>query len=214
MNKPLTSLILSLCALLAIAAPKKVACIGDSITQGIGTQQAADKSFPHSYPSQLGKLLGDGYEVRNWGVGGRTLIRKADRLDYGRALRTDPDIVVICVGTNDSKPYCWDKFKDDFESDYTRMIKEFQARPSKPRVILCLPPPAFDGGRWGIREEILETKIRPAVKRLAAQNGCTVLDLAAPLRGDGKLFPDRIHPNVAGAGKIAKLVFDTIQKQP
>ena len=84
---------------LLFAAAIRVACIGDSITQGIGTPQSADKSFPESYPAQLGKLLGPGYEVENWGVGGRTLIRKSDKIDYGRALKGDPDVVVICAGT-------------------------------------------------------------------------------------------------------------------
>ena len=101
-----------------LAAAVRVACVGDSITQGIGTPQAADSSFPESYPSQLAKILGDGYEVSNFGVGGRTLIRKADKLDYGRALKSDPSVVVICVGTNDSKPYCWDNYADDYAPDY------------------------------------------------------------------------------------------------
>lgn len=188
------------------AAAIRVACIGDSITQGIGTPQSADKSFPESYPAQLGKLLGPGYEVENWGVGGRTLIRKSDKIDYGRALKGDPDVVVICAGTNDSKPYCWDNYADDYAPDYEKMVCEFKSRPSRPRVIVCLPPPVFNGGQWGIRESVLENEIRPKVRAVAASTGAEVLDLATPFRDHPELFPDRVHPNPAGAGKIAALV--------
>lgn len=190
----------------------RVVCAGDSITQGIGTAQAADKSFPDSYPAQLGQLLGAGYEVMNFGVGGRTLIRKADAFGYGRAMQAAPDIAVICLGTNDSKPYCWDSRKADFIPDYGKMVEDFQSQPSHPRIILCLPPPAFKGGQWGIREEVLEKELRPAVREVAQKLGCEVLDLATPLRSDEALFPDRIHPNKAGAAKIAALVAERVRE--
>lgn len=190
----------------------RVVCAGDSITQGIGTAQAADRSFPDAYPAQLGRLLGDGYEVMNFGVGGRTLIRKADAFGYGRAMTAAPDVAVICLGTNDSKPYCWDSKKDDFIPDYVKMVEEFQAQPSHPRMILCLPPPAFNGGNWGIREEVLEKELRPAVREVAKRTGCEVLDLATPLRKSAARFPDRIHPDKAGAAEIAALVAAKIKE--
>ncbi|HOF92976.1 MAG TPA: hypothetical protein PLZ89_02210, partial [Bacteroidales bacterium] len=45
----------------------KVACVGNSITQGaaISNQQR------DSYPGLLGQMLGAGYEVRNYGFSGR-----------------------------------------------------------------------------------------------------------------------------------------------
>jgi len=54
----------------AAAAKIKVACVGDSITFGSGI---ADRDNA-SYPAQLQKLLGDGFEVKNFGVSGRTMI--------------------------------------------------------------------------------------------------------------------------------------------
>ncbi|MEY4378897.1 MAG: hypothetical protein RLZ85_778, partial [Verrucomicrobiota bacterium] len=48
------------------AEPIKVACVGDSITLGSGAQKGK------SYPAQLQGLLGDGYQVGNFGVSGRT----------------------------------------------------------------------------------------------------------------------------------------------
>lgn len=50
--------------------PVRVACVGDSITFGTGADPGK------SYPSQLQALLGSGWQVKNFGVGGRTLLRK------------------------------------------------------------------------------------------------------------------------------------------
>ena len=74
--------------------PVKVACIGDSITQGSGA--AAGKS----YPSQLQEMLGEQWKVFNFGVSGRTLLKKGDypywnEKAYRDALKSAPDVVII-----------------------------------------------------------------------------------------------------------------------
>ena len=192
--------------------PVLVACAGDSITQGIGTPQAADKSFPQSYPAQLQELLGEGYAVTNFGVGGRTLLRNADPYGYGRPLKCGATIAVICLGTNDSKPYAWDAHGDEFEADYEKMVGEFKVQPSFERILLCLPPPVFHGGQWGIREDVLADGIRPAIRRVAERTGCEVIDLATPLADAAADFPDRVHPNPAGARRIAETVAAAIRQ--
>lgn len=53
----------------------RVACVGNSITVGHGLKD----SNLDSYPSQLGMLLGDDYDVRNFGVSGYTMLKKGDR---------------------------------------------------------------------------------------------------------------------------------------
>ena len=68
---------LSLCFLLVTTTysePIRVACVGDSITFGYGIKDR-DKM---SYPAQLGKRLGNKYEVRNFGVNGHTLLSKGN----------------------------------------------------------------------------------------------------------------------------------------
>ena len=49
----------------------RVACIGDSITYGAGVLSTRDID---SYPAILQKLLGDSYQVLNYGLSGRTLL--------------------------------------------------------------------------------------------------------------------------------------------
>ena len=127
----------------ADTAKIKVACIGDSITFGAGIK---DRDH-NSYPAQLGKLLGEGWEVRNFGVNGHTLLKKGDHPyvnsgQYKAALAFQPDVVIIKLGTNDSKPNNW-RQKNAFIGDYLRMIDSFRKLESQPVVWLCKAVPVF-----------------------------------------------------------------------
>ncbi|HEX6984910.1 MAG TPA: GDSL-type esterase/lipase family protein, partial [Planctomycetaceae bacterium] len=55
--------------------PIRVACVGDSITFGSGVEERER----NSYPAVLGRLLGERYEVRNFGVSGATLQKRGDK---------------------------------------------------------------------------------------------------------------------------------------
>jgi lysophospholipase L1-like esterase len=183
------------------AEPIKVACVGDSITQGAGAKSG------QSYPSQLQALLGDGYKVGNFGVSGRTLLKKGDfpywkEKKYQDALAMEPAIVVIMLGTNDTKPQNW-KFEAEFEADYRELVKSFQALKSKPKVFVCRPVPVPGQGNYGINEENIQKEI-PRVDALAKELGCGVIDMHAALEKFPELLPDRVHPNTAGAGEMAK----------
>lgn len=48
----------------------RVACLGDSITAGARVDAARQ-----SYPARLQNLLGDEFDVRNFGLGSATLIK-------------------------------------------------------------------------------------------------------------------------------------------
>ena len=183
------------------AEPIKVACVGDSITQGAGAKSG------QSYPAQLQALLGDGYKVGNFGVSGRTLLKKGDfpywkEKKYQDALAMEPAIVVIMLGTNDTKPQNW-KFEAEFDADYRELVKSFQSRKSKPKVYVCRPVPVPGTGNYGINEENIQKEI-PRVDALAKELGCGVIDMHAALEKTPELLPDRVHPNTAGAGEMAK----------
>ena len=183
------------------AEPIKVACVGDSITQGAGAKSG------QSYPSQLQALLGEGYQVGNFGVSGRTLLKKGDfpywkEKKYQAALAMEPAIVIIMLGTNDTKPQNW-KFEAEFDADYRELVKSFQALKSKPKVFVCRPVPVPGQGNYGINEENIQKEI-PRVDALAKELGCGVIDMHAALAKTPELLPDRVHPNTAGAGEMAK----------
>ena len=183
------------------AEPIKVACVGDSITQGVGAQRGK------SYPAQLQGLLGDGYQVGNFGVSARTLLKKGDfpywnEKKYQDAFAMEPAIVVIMLGTNDTKPQNW-KFEAEFEADYRELVKSFQSLKSKPRVFVCRSVPVPGKGNYGINEENIQKEI-PRVDALAKELGCGVIDMHAALAKFPEMLPDRVHPNTAGAGEMAK----------
>ena len=189
------------------AEPIKVACVGDSITQGAGAQKG------QSYPSQLQALLGDKYKVGNFGVSGRTLLKKGDfpywkEKKYQDALAMEPAIVIIMLGTNDTKPQNW-KFEAEFDADYRELVKSFQSLKSQPKVFVCRPVPVPGKGNYGINEENIQKEI-PRVDALAKELGCGVIDMHAALEKFPEMLPDRVHPNTAGAGEMAKAAAQAI----
>jgi len=207
-------LLLALAAFVsAVAAePIKVACIGDSITEGCGLEPGKP------YPSQLQAVLGAGYKVGNFGVGGRTLLSKGDlpyikEKRYQEALAMEPDVVIIMLGTNDVKPMNW-KFEKDLEADYRALVESFKQLKSKPRIFLCRPVPGPDKSGPVAPTAITEgtlRKLRPRIDKLAASLGCKVIDMNAVLVRHPEMFFDGIHPNAAGAGELAKAAAKAIQ---
>ena len=187
----------------------RVACVGDSITAGAGAPRG------ESYPDQLGRMLGEKWQVRNFGVSGSTLLAKGDKpyikeKAYAAALEYKPDVVVIALGTNDSKhptaadakaPNNW-QHKADFAADYKALIAAFRQANPKVIVYVCLPVPAFPG-RWGINEETIKNEICPIIRTMASEAKVGVIDLYAALTGKKEMFPDTVHPNKEGAGLLA-----------
>ena len=127
--------------LLAGAAdePIRIACIGDSLTQGAKVNAATE-----SYPAQLQKILGPHFTVKNFGVGGATMMRRGKPTAFGqlpRALAFNPNIIVVAFGTNDSRSRGVDYWNhiDEFVPDATAIIDQLAALPTSPRILLCLP---------------------------------------------------------------------------
>ena len=187
--------------------PVKVACVGDSITQGVGTATPATQS----YPAQLQAMLGKQWEVRNFGVGGRTLLRKQDPLDIKPAMKYRPDVVIILLGTNDAREVTWEKHGKEFVPDYLGVIKSFQDLESHPKIWICLPVPAFPE-HWGITEKMITEKVIPAIQETSQTAKLPVIDLHSALLGKKELFPDAIHPNKEGAKIIAETVAAKLSK--
>jgi lysophospholipase L1-like esterase len=187
--------------------PVKVACIGDSITQGAGAEPGK------SYPAQLQGLFGDKWKVGNFGVSGRTLLKKGDHpywieKAYKDALAFAPDVVIIMLGTNDTKPQNW-AFESEFVADYTELVKSFQALESKPRVYVCRPCPVPEPGNYGINEKNLQEWIT-RVDQIAKDMNLGVIDMHQALEDKPQLLPDRVHPNTAGAGEMAAAAYEVI----
>lgn len=196
------------CLLTAAEAAKKVriACVGDSITYGAGVEKREE----NSYPVVLERLLAGKATVVNAGRSGATLLKAGDlpywtTPEFAAAKDAAPQIVVIMLGTNDTKPQNWDAHKGEYAADLTALIDTFRKLPSKPEVWLCLPPPAYQE-QWGIRPAVIRDEVLPLVTKVAKENSVPTIDVFAALSNHPELFPDSIHPNAAGAEVLAKTV--------
>ena len=191
-------------------APKRIACVGDSITFGAAIKDRTK----NCYPAQLGRMLGEKFEVRNFGVNGATLLKKGDKpywklKAYANARDFQPEVVVIKLGTNDSKPRNW-KHKEEYVADYVALIESFRKLGSKPMVWLCYPVPAYPG-RWGITDKVMKEEVMPRLDEVAKKSGCKVIDLYSALSDKKEMFPDLVHPNAKGATLIAEAVSSAIK---
>ena len=187
----------------------RVACVGDSITKGYGL----DNPKVQSYPSQLSVMFGDGWSVENYGLTNSTMLEKGDDPYSQSSVFIDsqifePEIVVIMLGTNDTKPFNW-KYNDDFVADYTAFIKSYQTLNSNPRIWIAYPTPAFSD-MAGISDEIIREEMIPLIDIVAKNTGVEVIDLYNIFSGRDDLFPDTIHPNTEGAKIIAETIYNSI----
>ncbi|MGC1276542.1 MAG: GDSL-type esterase/lipase family protein [Planctomycetaceae bacterium] len=209
---------LPFCIMIPLAAaepakdgPVRVACVGDSITFGSGI----DDRDENSYPAVLDRLLGDGYEVRNFGVGGATLQKTGDKpywtLDAFKDVSAfNPQIVVVKLGTNDTKPQNWHGV-DSYRIDLLALLNHFKSLPEEPQVFICTPVPVHKDA-FGIREEVVRGEVVPTVKQTAEKTKTPLIDLYTALSDSGDDFPDGVHPNAAGARKIAETVAKSIRR--
>ncbi|MBD0777801.1 alpha-L-fucosidase [Maribacter sp. ANRC-HE7] len=189
----------------------RIACVGNSITYGARIENRE----VNSYPAQLGSMLGDGYDVQNFGVSGTTLLRKGDfpywKTDaYQKAMDFRPDWVFIKLGTNDTKPVNR-VFLDEYVQDYKDLVASFKKLPSNPRVVLLLPVPVFSNDSTGITAQIVREKLLPMVREVAYDTGSEIVNLYNLLIESPELFPDKVHPSAAGATIMARRVGEVVR---
>jgi len=184
--------------------PLKLACVGDSITGGFGVTKGM------SWPDQIANMLGSSYEVKNFGVGGTYLLGYQRTEAFQNSKSFNPDVVVIMLGTNDSRPLAWKNSKPRFVTNYVDMIQQFAALPSKPRTFICYPPTITEPD--GSEENILE--MIPLIDEAAKLTKVGVIDIHGAFKGKGALIPDKIHPNDAGQTLIATTVYKALTGKP
>lgn len=195
------------CSALTVNAQKKVACIGDSITKGLGL-----KNNDKTYPAQLQELLGLDYDVQNFGFSGATLLRKGHKpyvetAEYKQAIAFQPDIAVIALGVNDTDPRNWPNYGDEFEQDYSLLINDLKKTNPHITIYICTLTPIFSGHpRFlsGTRDWYQEISL--LIPKIAKNNQVKLIDINGQLKSRIDLFEDNVHPNSTGATVIAQQV--------
>jgi len=197
------------------ASDTRVAAVGDSITYDMYIA-ATEGDF---YPEQLEDLLGEGYAVHNFGVSNYAAQSSSDfpyetTEEYEESLDFNPEIVIIMLGTNDTKATNWNG-ADQFKEEYEALLKNYQDLTSVSRIILASPPPAF------IENDVISGSIDPGVvinvrdvvEETADEFGLEFVDVYEEMQNHSEYFPDGIHPDEEGSEALAELFYQQITEE-
>lgn len=200
----------------------KVACIGDSITYGHGVENWEK----NNYPAQLQELLGEKYNVANYGSSGACVNPNGDqpyinRDVYQASLAYDADIIVFMLGTNDAKPENWNGI-DAFMEEYMALLGTYLENGKLPQVYIGLCAEAYFTEKADPSTGIAGFDIQPAVvdeiaERLELMPASSVYPFSViDIHGLTEAHPewfeaDGIHPNADGAKAMAEAVAEAIQ---
>ena len=208
MSKLIITLIMITSFTAVVGQRIKVACVGNSVTYGYGLPNPATDA----YPAQLQKLLGDAFDVQNFGRNGATLMHGSGmtyRLqnECKRALAFAPDYVVIDLGLNDVDPMNWTPNDTAFTRDYRELIDAFRRVNPRCRIWIChMTPIAYDYPNYfhGLRGRY--AMIRQKIADVARETGASLIDLREPFRHRLDLLFDGLHPNAEGARLLAATI--------
>ena len=207
----------------------KVACIGDSITYGLGLADRAKESYPAQLQKLLDELGPEKYEVRNFGNSGRGIYLDSMRGNEKRgfrympehkaALEWKPDIVICNLGINDNgeyiKEYTGGRKRGQFEGDYLALLDDYRKANSNAKFYIWTKlSPLAEGQKFYRSPEpfLMQADLEAVAKKMDAVG----LDMQEPLREkkDEIFARDKIHPNAEGAKIIAETTFEAVAPKP
>lgn len=189
----------------------KVACVGASITYG----QTLGNREEECYPAVLQRLLGSGYEVRNFGRSGAGIWHGGYAPytiteEYKNAVAYGAEIIIVCLGTNDVIYPTDHHLEDELVSDYKSLLDDLtEHSPENAKVLLAKIPPVpcmFKDDDKPVQV------INKAVEITANEFGAELLDFYEPFRTREGLFSDGVHPNKDGAELIAIMVYNRLKE--
>jgi lysophospholipase L1-like esterase len=193
-----------------------IACVGDSLTYGSGVLKTREMD---SYPAQLQEKLGVSHNVLNFGLRKATASKEGDlpyvdSEEYKESLKSNPDIVLLMLGTNDTKVTNWNAA--NYEDGLKALVQSYQDLPSHPTVYLLRSPYCYstDGGEvavYGVQYKITNGELGEIVKRVASETEVEVIDLYSPTQDKTELYTDGIHFNAEGYKLIADTIYDVVK---
>lgn len=192
----------------------RIACVGNSVTYGFTLKDPSAES----YPAKLQQLLGDKFEVGNFGHSGATLTHKGYRpyyktKEFSEALQFRPDAAVIELGVNDTDPRTWPNDRDDFESDYHWLIDTLRAINPKMKIYITRLLPVFeDHPRFLSSTFDWYWQVQHKIEAVAKANKVALIDTYTPFADRPDLITDAwtLHPNAKGYAFLAKVIYKNI----
>lgn len=215
------------CSCTAVAVTK-VACVGDSITFGAGLAPTDPR-----YPTVLAQLLGDQFEVKNFGNSGKTAgdfpSQKSkgrwygDTKEHKEAVNFKADVYICNLGINDTGAW-WDPSL--FKTGYDTLAKAWKnANPKAELFAWGLLGPDFrgplgqkafpgnvfaPGSKYSTTDNGSSTNRETAeklIREVAKQNKIRLFDAYTPLANHPEWNKDGLHPTAPGAKRIAEITF-------
>ena len=194
----------------------RVSCVGDSLTYGSGVLKTRDTD---AYPAQLQIKMGTDHLVSNFGLRNATASASGDlpyveSEEYQQSLKSKPDIVVLMLGTNDTKTYNWNA--SDYEAGLKELVESYQQLDTKPTVYLMRSPYCYsldgsDVAEYDIQPAVVADELGGIVEKVAAETGVEVIDLYGITEGQDELYTDGIHFNAKGYELIADEVYSNLK---
>ena len=188
----------------------RVACVGDSVTFGHGVKGW----IRNTYPRKLGKLLGKKYCVHNYGKCSVTASLTGDfpfenTKEYKQSLSFKPDIVILMLGTNDTKPQNY-KSGEECLKDCLRILSSYKNVNSEVKLYIVTPPPAFEFENELAIYDIDPKAIKEIRKAILDKQDLNVIDIYKYLEDKTELFWDGVHPNKDGTSVIAETIYKNL----
>ncbi|MTB64042.1 esterase [Streptococcus sp. zg-86] len=186
----------------------KVATVGDSLTYGYGLENRERDA----YPSILAEKLGHHYQVLNFGLSGRSLQSTSDypylqEKNAQLSFESEADIVIIMIGSNDSRGPYWNK--ERFIREYGEMVDRYVQMPSQPDVYLMVPP-YVPTSRFGLNNDIVRTELQEIIPRIAKEKGLEWVNFYPLTEGHLEYYSDGLHLTPLGNQFVAETVYAAI----
>jgi len=200
----------------------RIAFIGDSITEGVGAAPAST----YSYPAQLQKMMGDGFEIGNFGKSSSYVLPANNKYNvkdkalsykntaqYKQSLKFGADIVVIMLGTNDIRSMSCEEAKQDFKAALADLAKEYAALETVKRVyiatsILTVNSPTILQLSNGILQQLQ--------REVAKECGFELMDVYAMTKDyldvEMHYTNDRVHPVNKSYTEITKAIYAVLSE--
>lgn len=223
-------------ALAQDAAARNIMVFGDSITWGWTPKDPITPTTRHAeedrWPAVMGAALGDGYNIVSEGLSGRTtnvedptasgLMNGADYLDAAVMSHEPLDLVIIMLGTNDTKSYL-DRSPLEIGFGMGELINIVQEGSglgwyeyNAPTVLVISPPPlgeeidpgaaeAFEGGAEKV------SQLPTIYSGIAETAGVYFFD-AATVVGLDHVGPDGIHLLAEGNQALGSAVAEVVRE--
>jgi len=207
---------------------RTVACVGDSLTEGgypWHLKELLDKATPTPGMGAVSAASAVRWRVLDCGASGKTASKRngySASSQYREALNSGAEVVVVLLGTNDSKWSIWNE--RNFTAAYTELVLslvrrrvpgEVALRPPQ-HLLLVVPPPLLQDGVYDMQQRVINKRLPEIIRQVAENVQAGVVDAFTALGGPmlkaplGAYEADGCHLTETGDILLATLMKDEV----